>query len=391
VAITVRKNRRTGVIVGYQVQIRLPGEKSKSRTLPTYEQAEKYEQEMANAIKSSRSKKANRQAFAKAAKPGLAALSSELLADTLTEFKRTNPDHRFGQHVASMLPSLAGARFCDLSDDWCKKWCKTLRKQSNGRGATLSDGTLAHYIKILRFVCKWKAEAMGIECPKTWLTYKHLEAGWDDGRDRRLMGDEEARLRNALGQLGCRSSRAKNAQHGQLTKPSHKARQYQLLFDLAIETCAREAELVELPWSEVDLVNGIWRLAANRTKKKWKRVIVFTPRAIAVLRELAADRKHSSPRVFHRLPTAKAVGQTFRRIRDGLGIDNLTWHDLRHEGITKLRLSGAIDPGALMQMVGHKSAKMAMRYFNPLPEEIRARMWAVLAPNQKQPGDPSAV
>lgn len=162
-AITVRKNQKTGAIVGYQVTVRLPGESSKSKTFPTYAREEKYELDITVAVRSSRLKKSNRTAFAKAAKPGVAALSSELLSDLLVEFKEKSPDHRFGRHVKSMLSSVDNARVCDLSDDWCKRWCQRLRKQSNGRGATLSDGTLAHYIKILRFACRCKADALGID------------------------------------------------------------------------------------------------------------------------------------------------------------------------------------------------------------------------------------
>ena len=72
-------------------------------------------------------------------------------------------------------------------------------------------------------------------------------------RERRLGGDEEARIRDELGRL--RTDR-KFSPH---TRAAHsaRARHFQLLFDFAIETCARLAEMTSLDWRDINLQHRI--------------------------------------------------------------------------------------------------------------------------------------
>jgi integrase len=58
----------------------------------------------------------------------------------------------------------------------------------------------------------------------------------------------------------------------------------------------------------------------------------------------------------------------FRRCRDDAGIENLTFHDSRHEAIT--RLSKRLDVLPLARMVGHKNVSQLMTYYNETPGDI---------------------
>lgn len=377
-SITTRKNRKTGEIVGYQVAIRIAGSEPSFKTYKTYDDALDAEQVNAAAIRVSRAKAPNRQGLVRPARPGHAAFFSQTLASILDDFKKTYPDHSFSRHVKPAVERVGEARVMDLDDDWMKQWCAKLRKLPNRRGGTLKEQTLAHYIRILKHVCKWRAKALGLQQPDLGLTFRHLDRDWNDGRERRLRNDEEARVYAQLGQIGCRAARGKNVEPGSKTKPRACARHYQLFYVFSLETAARRAELVDMPWDEIDLEEGFWHLGARRTKMKYKRTIILTPRAMEALRELDRDRRATSPRVFHRLPKAKAVGRTFHDVVASLEIEDLRLHDMRHDGATRHWLSGAFDLGSLLKMVGHKNLKTAMTYLNPTPEELRARMWGKL-------------
>ena len=62
----------------------------------------------------------------------------------------------------------------------------------------------------------------------------------------------------------------------------------------------------------------------------------------------------------------------FRRVRDELGIDGLTFHDTRHEAIT--RLARKVDVLDLARITGHKDLKSLMIYYNATASELAQRL-----------------
>lgn len=66
----------------------------------------------------------------------------------------------------------------------------------------------------------------------------------------------------------------------------------------------------------------------------------------------------------------KSAGTAFQRGRDVLGIDNLHFHDLRHEATSRLFEAGlTIEKVALV--TGHKDWKMLRRYTHLKPESLQ--------------------
>lgn len=62
----------------------------------------------------------------------------------------------------------------------------------------------------------------------------------------------------------------------------------------------------------------------------------------------------------------------FRKAVKIAGIDNLTFHDTRHEALTRLaRKLNVLD---LASMVGHRDPRSLMIYYNPTPTEIAERL-----------------
>ena len=65
-------------------------------------------------------------------------------------------------------------------------------------------------------------------------------------------------------------------------------------------------------------------------------------------------------------------GVYFRKAVKIAGINNLTFHDTRHEALT--RLARKLDVLDLARMVGHRDPRSLMIYYNPTPTEIAERL-----------------
>lgn len=372
--------------IAFQVQIRLAHEQPVFGTFKSYEKAEEFERNTMRLIRAARSATENRRGHGRRMKPaGVAALAAMRVAQLAIEFAEAESEHAFARYAKKLGELVGEARVCDLDKAWTKRFCQAMRKRApHNKSEGYAEGTIGKYIAMIRRLVNWKAESLGIDAPRLGLTTKFLEPGWDQGRDRRLKPGEEPRIRAELGMVGAKTLWKKGCAPGQRGKPWACARHYQLIFDFAIETCAREAEMVELPWKELDLERRLWTLPAKRSKKRLRRKIYLTPRAMAIVDELAKDRAPGSDRVFHRLPSVEGFRNTFHAVIERLGIEDFVFHDLRHEGNTRHRLAKHFEPGVLMRMVGHSSKKMSELYFNPEDEEVLGQMDAAMLANRNR-------
>ncbi|MBO9535209.1 site-specific integrase [Herbaspirillum sp.] len=160
------------------------------------------------------------------------------------------------------------------------------------------------------------------------------------GRIRRLRGNELARLLLA----------AETAQGGFLYS----------MIQFAIETAMRQGEIVSLDWRYIDLDKRTAHLP--NTKNGDHRTVPLSMRAIELLRKLAVieltlDR--AGP-VFPGV-TGEAVKRAFQNARKRAGIEDLRFHDLRHEAITRLFEKG-LNPIEVASISGHKDMRMLQRY-----------------------------
>lgn len=169
------------------------------------------------------------------------------------------------------------------------------------------------------------------------------------GRERRLAGDEEARLLAAA-----RRSRA---------------RSLELCIILAIETGMRRGEIAKLTWEQVDMHNPFIRL--DMTKNGGGRVVPLSEVAEHAIRKLPRPLNGGRVTSFH---DSNGLGDAFERACVRAGIDGLTFHDLRHEAAS--RLAKKMPAPTLAKIFGWKTLQMAMRYYNPTAQELVAAVRA---------------
>lgn len=142
-------------------------------------------------------------------------------------------------------------------------------------------------------------------------------------------------------------------------------------FDLAIETSLRQGMLVQLQWEWVNLDRQTISIPVSFRRHGNKGVPAVLPlstRAVAVLKSLPPA--NAGP-IFP--TTANALRCIWKRAIKGLGIQDLRWHDLRHEAASRLFEKG-LHPLEVASITGHKSLTMLRRYTHLQPEALVAKL-----------------
>lgn len=164
-------------------------------------------------------------------------------------------------------------------------------------------------------------------------------------RSRRLTGSEEQRLLEAAGQC-----------HNPHIAP---------LIVFAIETGMRRGELLSLTWADVDLLRSVVTLLITKTgHPRW---VPLSSAAKAVLqRQLDAGSARPFP------ISATLLENAWEHVLKRAGIEDLRFHDLRHEALSRWahRLKG--DVFKLSLVSGHRTLQMAQRYVHPVQSELIA-------------------
>lgn len=177
-------------------------------------------------------------------------------------------------------------------------------------------------------------------------------------RDRRLEPDEESRLMEAF------ESKGRN-EKGQLMAGTRNPWIKPIVL-LALETAMRRGELLSLRWQNVDLQRRTAYLPM--TKNGDARTVPLSSCAVAVLKTLP---RSIDGRVFPL--TANALKHAWERACASAGIEDLHFHDLRHEATSRIaqRLPNVLD---LSAVTGHKELKMLKRYYHPRAEDLARKL-----------------
>lgn len=133
-----------------------------------------------------------------------------------------------------------------------------------------------------------------------------------------------------------------------------------LAFRFAVETAMRAGEIASLTRSEVS--GSVAHL--SMTKNGTPRDVPLSSAALAILEEVPGDALFDI--------SSRDMDVYFRKARDSAKIKGLTFHDSRHEAIT--RMSRKIDVLALARIVGHKDIRMLQRYYFETAADLAGRL-----------------
>jgi integrase len=150
----------------------------------------------------------------------------------------------------------------------------------------------------------------------------------------------------------------------------------QAIVEFAIASARREAEICRLEWRDNDAATrtGLVRDAKHPTSKDGNhRRFKYTPEAWAIVEH----RSRASAHIFPYDP--KSVGAAFTRACHVLGIEDLRFHDLRHEATSQLFERG-YQIHEVAQFTLHESWNELKRYTNLKPENVRELKSAAALP-----------
>ncbi len=168
-------------------------------------------------------------------------------------------------------------------------------------------------------------------------------------RSRRLSGDEEQRLLDSC-------------DAGQI--PFFKT-----IVILAIETGMRRGEILGLKWSDISHNRRV--ITLTMTKNGSGREVPLSQRALQTLSEWKDHCEVDQSTVFPM--KAGALEQAWRRLLARSNVKGLRFHDLRHEGVSRLFERG-LNMIEVSSISGHKELRMLKRYTHLSADDLVGRL-----------------
>jgi integrase len=265
----------------------------------------------------------------------------------LPEVKAKRSYGRDKQLLANILPHFGDKLLKDISPALVESYKQNRLAEPSGRTPTKSTApaTVNREVACLKAIfnkaiANEKAERSPFQGKKVKMLKENNE------RDRLLTPAEYVQLL---------------AQCGPQIKPIVK---------LAYHTGMRQGEILFLTWGQVDLKEGFIHLQPEDTKTHESRSVPLSHELIEMFQ--AMPRGLPGVRVFPY--KGKAFGSTFQRAfetaRKRAGIEDFTFHDLRHTAINNWRLQGH-DCFRIMAASGHKTMHVFKRYNTVSRDELK--------------------
>lgn len=363
----IERARKDGTIT-YQAMVKIPGAKAAVRSFSDRDQASAFIEQ----VQKSRAKVAKewKERWVTPLSPGEQAdrnqelWANEWLKTTLKLYYESDRiTNRFKTPMRTIFKFGGDVKLGELDRKWVRAYIIFARKQKTRTKTPYKWASIADHLKVISAAMNWRAEEMEAKGAKLPFSLKMLPSDWEVKRERRLAPDEERRLVAAL------RARQNKRTHPDIGK--HLLR----IFRLAINTAARMQELVLAEWSEFDLERRYWIIPAAHTKCKKARLVPLNKAALRVLKVMKLAQNPHSQRVFHAISTSKVLSNLFSKLTDHMGINDLRFHDLRHEAISRLVLKQRqLSVFEIMDIVGHSSIEMLKRYTNLRGDELAAKM-----------------
>lgn len=186
-----------------------------------------------------------------------------------------------------------------------------------------------------------------------------------------------------------------------VTRPPEGKRRTRRVYDYEIEAISAAFDLNEEPWTKPHQVVGAAFLFAietamrsgeilamknqdikgryvllPETKNDHPREVPFSPRAIEILKAVSGDRTHTDARPFYLNDNLRKAAEyrdtKFRSVVSSLEIEDLHFHDSRHEAITRLsKKLGIMD---LARMTGHKNINELLTYYEASGDDLADKL-----------------
>lgn len=153
-----------------------------------------------------------------------------------------------------------------------------------------------------------------------------------------------------------------------LEADSHRGKRAMIhIIELAVETAMRKGELLRAKWTDLDLDQST--LHIPKTKNDYPRTIPLTPKAMEIIRSMQKDGSEDNIISVNYFTLSSWWAELLKAAK----IRNLRWHDLRHEGISRHFEHGLSVPEVAM-ISGHRDYQMLRRYTHINPANVAAKL-----------------
>ena len=151
-----------------------------------------------------------------------------------------------------------------------------------------------------------------------------------------------------------------------LLESLNETNEVKVIVQLALETGMRRAEILSIEWKNVDLANRF--LILPDTKNGESRAVPLSSKAMFLLNDIP---RSFSGKVFRTTPNA--VTQAFNRACKRINIQNLRFHDLRHEATSRFFELG-LNTMEVSAITGHKTLSMLKRYTHLKAKDLALKL-----------------
>ncbi len=224
---------------------------------------------------------------------------------------------------------------------------KLIAGYRDGRLKDVGESTVRKELYMLSKVLRFAEIEAGIALPRGNPVLKIRKPADARSRDRRLSKDEWNKL-----EAECKASR------NIYLWPA---------VELAVESSMRQGELLGLRWEHIDMKRRLALL--EKTKNGEARGVPFSSRAMAVLEKLPRSVTGNV------LPVQRmTLYHVFHAAVMRAEIKDFTFHDLRHEALSRLAERGDFTVLELAAVSGHKTLRMLKRYTHFLNENLAIKL-----------------
>lgn len=138
------------------------------------------------------------------------------------------------------------------------------------------------------------------------------------------------------------------------------------IIKIALESGMRRGEIANLEWQHINFIKRTALIPI--TKNGQARTIPLTTGCIALLKSLP---RNINGHVF--TMTSNAISRAFLRVRTRCGLEDLHFHDIRHEAVTRFFEKG-LNMMEVSTISGHKTLQMLKRYTHLKAEDLAKKL-----------------
>ncbi len=237
---------------------------------------------------------------------------------------------------------LADVKIADLDKTVIAKWRDRRLKEVSALSVLREWALLSHCIEIA--IHEWD-----------YLTENPMKSVkkpvGEPPRDRLITQDEIDRLNFALN-------------YSDEAKLSTVTSRVGAAFNFAIETAFRAQEICNLRW--VDISGSVAKINDSKTRAG-VRSVPLSKKALTIIEQL----KGVDEKLVFNIKSSQ-LDSLFRKAKKLAAIEDLHFHDTRHEAIT--RLAKKLDVLELARMVGHKDLNMLLVYYNKPASDLAKKL-----------------